>query len=151
MPRHQRFIVTVALACMALLLAACGTPDSPEERLRATISSMQEAGENGRRSDFLEFIASDFAGRNGMTRDELGDYLKVQLLAHTKVNSVITDVEVQMFDQRATAQITALLTGGPRAWFPDTGQLVTFQTSWRSDDNGDWTLMTADWDRTLGQ
>ena len=140
------------VACaFCLLMAACGSDESPEEKLRSTIGAMQTAGEEGRRSDFLDFVTSDFAGRNGMTRDELGDYLKIQLLAHTRVHSVITDVDIELFDQRASAQVTAVLTGGPRAWFPDTGQVITFDTSWRTNSDGEWKLMTADWDRTFGR
>ncbi|MDJ0656267.1 MAG: nuclear transport factor 2 family protein [Xanthomonadales bacterium] len=134
---------------MALLLAlaGCGSGDDPEARLRQTVDLMETAAEAGDIGEFLEYVADDFSGQGGqLDRRNLARMLRAQMLRHTRITATITSSDIQMFTNRATMDMTLLLTGGPRAWMPESGELMTVSTGWRLS-GGDWELISASWER----
>ncbi len=137
----------VALVTAALLLSACGSGDDAESRLQQTIEAMEQAAEAGDRRRFLDFVAADFGGQGGrFDRRGLGDLLRVQLLRHSRISATIASTEIQLFEgARASARMRVLLTGGPRAWLPDSGQVYMVETGWRDTDDG-WRLISARWE-----
>ena len=137
---------TVVLAVLATL-AGCGPGDDPESRLRETVDRMETAAEAGDIGEFLEYVADDFSGQGGQfDRRSLARMLRAQLLRHTRITATVTASEVQMFTNRATMDMTLLLTGGPRAWMPESGELMTVSTGWRMSGD-DWMLISATWER----
>ena len=137
------------LPALLLALAGCSASDSPETRLAETIDAMEEAAEAGDRAAFMEFVADDFGGPGAaMDRKGLSDLFRVQILVHTRVTAVVTNMDIEVIGDRAVASFHALLTGGPRAWLPDAGRVYRIETGWRLDGS-DWELISADW-RPLG-
>ena len=135
---------------MTLLLLAGCADDDPTARLKAAIDEMETAGEEGRRGDFMDRVAEDFSGQNGrLTKQELENLLRVQILHHTRVSAVVTNLDTTLHGDRATATMNALLAGGPRAWLPESGQLFRIETGWRMNDDGEWQLISAKWDPPL--
>ena len=126
-------------------LTACSTPDSAEQRLRDTIDAMEAAAEAGDRSAFMDYVADDFGGQDTrMDREALGTMMRYQLFKHSRVTATITSMDIVMFDRRATVTMKVLLTGGPRAWMPETGEYLEVESGWR-DDDGQWQLIQAQW------
>lgn len=137
-----------ALLCigLALLLGACGSGDSPEQRLKTTLGGMREAVVSGEIGGFMEQVADDFSGQGGgFDRGRLNSLLRVQLLKHSRVTATIVSSEYQMFEDRASVELSVLLTGGPKSWLPDSGRVYKIKTGWR-DDDGDWVLISARWE-----
>jgi hypothetical protein len=130
---------------LALLLASCGSGESPEQQLRTTLDGMREAAVSGQIGEFMDHVANDFSGQGGgFDRSGLNSLLRVQLLRHSRVTATIVSSEYQMFDDRATIELSVLLTGGPKTWLPDSGRVYKITTGWR-DDGGDWELISARW------
>lgn len=130
-----------------LLLAGCGDGDDPETRLQRTIDAMEAAAESGDRREFLSYVADDFGGQSGrVDRAALGDLMRVQLLRHSRITATVTGQEIELFEgRRASARMRVLLTGGARAWLPETGQIYRVETGWRESDDG-WLLISARWE-----
>ncbi len=130
-----------------LLLAGCGAEDDPRGRLKQTIAAMEEAAESGDRREFLDYVADDFGGQGGrLDRAALGDLMRVQLLRHSRITATITGQEIELFEgRRASVRMQVLLTGGSRAWLPETGQIYRVETGWLESDDG-WRLISARWE-----
>lgn len=138
----------LAALVMAALTACNAPPD--EEQILATIDAMEAAAEAGDKGGFLDHVASDFSGQGGaVNKEELGRMLNVQLLRHTRVSAVVSDPSVELFGDRATATMRVLVTGGSRAWIPESGRLLRVETAWKRD-SGEWRLMTAHWENLAG-
>ena len=134
------------LLAAAATLAACGQPLTVEQQVIATIRQMEEKIENGERRPFMEYISEDFTGQDGrMTRDEVRALVVMQLNRHHRLHAQLFPIFVtETGEGRAEARFRALITGGP-GWFPESGQVYDFETSWR-DEGGDWLLEAARWD-----
>ena len=138
------------LALLLPVLQGCGDDASPEARLRDTIAAMEAAAEEGRRGDFMDYVAEDFSGQDGrLGHQELADLLRVQILRHSRVHAVISGIEVELIGNRANASINALLTGGPSAWLPESGRVFRIRTGWKLDDQDDWVLISANWEPVI--
>ena len=110
---------------------------------------MEEAAEAGELGSFMAYVAEDFAGGSGgMARADLRRMLLVQLRRNSRVQAVVSNIETEMFGDRATLNCTALLTGGARGWLPERGQIYRIETGWRLAD-GDWELIQASWEPSL--
>lgn len=141
---------TILFAGLLLCLITGCTPAGPEAQIRAALEAMEQAGEAGEIGSFMEWVAEDFVGNSAaMGRAELRRLLLVQLRKSARVSAVASNIQVEVqSDDRATASMALLLTGGPKGWLPDRGQLYAIQTGWRKDD-GDWVLIQAQWEPQL--
>ncbi len=138
--------VCLTTVLIVLLLAGCADEGSPEFRLRQTLEAMETAIEAGKRDEFMESVDDDFTGSQGrFDRRGLSAMLRVQLMRHTRIGALTSNVEITLYDTRATVTMNLLLTGGPRAWMPESGQMYRVDTGWK-DDGGDWMLISADWE-----
>ena len=140
----------LASACLllaaTLVLSACRhTP--PEQALRETIAQMQAAGEARDMDALFEPIADDFAGAQGMDRNEFRRYMTLMAMRQKSVGVTLGPVEVKLYGDRATAKFTAAITGGP-GFLPSQAQVYDIDTGWRLD-GGDWRLISARWQEKL--
>lgn len=136
----------VFTACIALLgagLSGCSrTP--PEQALRETIAAMEEAAEARDSAALVEHLAEDFAGPGGMDRDRFRRYLAVIWLRNQDVGVTLGPLEVRLLGERATVDFTAAARGGA-GLLPDRADVYQVRTGWRLED-GDWKLISADWE-----
>lgn len=141
-----------APAFVVVLIAACSEPPPAEQRILATIDAMEIAIEEGEVDDFMDPIAEDFiAGNSGLDRRMLGLLVRRERMARDRisVSRYDTEVELSIDETRATASFRALATGGS-GLLPDEGELWRFETGWRLDED-DWMLISAEWQRGIGE
>jgi hypothetical protein len=132
------------LACLALM-AGCGGEPSVEDQVRAAIAQMEELGEEGDRSGFLDMLTDDYQGQDGRyNKDEFGKFLMLQWSQHRRIRAQLFPVTVtELGPNLATASFRVLLTGGA-GLLPETGQLYEVETRWLREGS-DWQLWQAQW------
>ncbi|WP_240626160.1 nuclear transport factor 2 family protein [Pseudoxanthomonas sp. SGT-18] len=136
-----------ALALLLLLFPAAGcSRDPPEERLRDTLVRMQQALEERAPARFMEYVAADFVGNDGVDRDALQQAVRAQVLANQRIGLVLGPAEVEMRQGSATVRFSALATGSGGRWLPERGGSWDVTTGWR-EEGGDWRLHYARWER----
>jgi hypothetical protein len=128
---------------MLLLLAACHrTPD--EQRIREAITAMQQAAEAGKPRDFMAYVSHDFSGNDGsVDANGLANILRIEVLRNEHVGVTLGPIDVELRDNRATAHVTATLTGGS-GLLPARGSIYSITSGWRREGN-DWRCYNASW------
>ena len=125
----------------AALLAACAG-ETPEARIRAAIGALEEAVEARRPGDFVALLSADFSGDRGrFDRAGMRAFLAGQLLGAERIEVVLGPVEVTLHGQRATATLSALVSGG--RYLCDRNDTLRLRTGWRLED-GDWLCYFAE-------
>jgi len=130
-----------------LLVAAGCAKDPPEAALRATIASMQQAAEARDAAALVEAVSEEFAGPEGMDRDQFRRYLAVIWLRNREVGVRLGPLDVELVGDRARVDFTAATTGG-EGWMPERAQVHQVSTGWRIE-GGDWKLISASWEPVL--
>ncbi|HEU0152533.1 MAG TPA: nuclear transport factor 2 family protein [Arenimonas sp.] len=141
-----RALVTPLFALVLAAAAGCSR-EPPEEALRATIASMQEAAEARDAEALVEAFAEDFAGPDNMDRDQFRRYVALAWLRSREVGVRLGPLEVELIGDRARVAFTAATTGG-EGFLPDSAQVWQVRTGWRLDD-GEWRLISAEWEEAL--
>ena len=134
-------LVTLLLAG----LSACDKPLTVEQRVIATIRSMEAAIEAGERRTFMGYIAEDFKGQQeAMNRDQVRAMVLFQLNRHKSLQAQLFPIHVtETGENSAKAVFRALVTGGP-GWIPESGQVYEFDTRWVLAGD-EWQLQSANW------
>lgn len=132
------------LVLLILGLAGCSrTPD--EERIRAAIAAMEQAVEKREPRAFMEFIAPDFIGTDAsFDREAMHNLMRVQFLGNQGISVLLGPIEVNLQGERATARMTATLTGGSGGWIPERGAIYDIESGWKRVD-GEWRCISANW------
>jgi hypothetical protein len=139
-----------AAGILAVLLAACGSGDPPETRLRASVDALQAAVEARAGGDVGDFLADDFIGPQAMDREGALRMARVAFLRYRSVGVSIVgplDVEMQGGDH-ARVRFDAALTGGSGSLLPDAARVWSVDTGWRAED-GEWRMTSAEWEPRL--
>jgi len=107
---------------------------------------MQQALEERAPARFMEHVAADFVGNDGVDRDALQQAVRAQVLANQRIGLVLGPAEVEMRQGSATVRFSALATGSGGRWLPERGGSWDVTTGWR-EEGGDWRLHYARWER----
>jgi len=126
-----RRLARAGLLLLALTALAACTRDTPEMALRAELQRMQTAASERKASDFMEGVAADFVGNDGMDRAALHNLMRAQALGNSTIGVTTGPVEV-------------LLTGGSGRFVPDSAQTYSITSGWRIED-GEWRVYYAQW------
>jgi ketosteroid isomerase-like protein len=147
-PVRDGWLWRLLLASTLLGLAACSRP-SDEEQIRAALSAMQEAVESGKPSDFMQYVADDFTGNDGVVdRASLHNLLRAQVLTNSRIGVALSSIDVELKGDRATVTVDAVMTGGNGGWIPERGSVHRIESGWRKAD-GTWLCINAQWERSL--
>lgn len=143
-------MVRLVLKCMlcvviTLSVTACGR-EEPEQQLRAAIAAMQKDVEEGKAGDFMDGVASDFVGNEGVDRAGLERLVKAQLLLNNKVGVQTGPVTVELApdNRTATVRFSVLLVGGSGRFMPERGDMQELVSGWR-EEGGEWKVYSASW------
>ncbi|MET0656312.1 MAG: nuclear transport factor 2 family protein [Pseudoxanthomonas sp.] len=141
MNRRMRWPMVVLTLLAAL--SGCGR-GTPEAALRAQLQEMQDAAAQGKTGDFMQGVAADFTGNEGMDRAALHNLLRMQTLGKSDIGVTTSPVEIDMQGEHATVRFTAVLTGGNGRFLPDSAQVYAISSGWRIED-GKWRVYYAQW------
>ena len=131
-----------ALLFAFALLAGCKHAP-PEQALRDTIAKMQAAGESGDIDALMDPIAADFSGADGMDRKEFQRFVTFSRMGNRHVGVSLGPIDVKLYGDRASANFTAAITGGP-GMLPTQAQAYDIETGWRLKGS-EWQLINAKW------
>ena len=147
MKTRQAGRATLSLMLALMVLTACHrTPD--ETQVRAAITSVAEAAEQGVARNVLAPLSEDFDGNGGeLDRRALGHLVRVFALRGEHIGVTVGPVAVERRGERLLATMTVTLTGGGRL-LPDQAGVYRVQSAWRQQD-GRWLCYTATWERAL--
>jgi len=144
---HDAFVCVFFIGLLGVL-TACSRP-ADEAALRAQVDVLQQAVEDRSADRLLESVDEGFVGPGGMDRDGLKRYATLMLLRQQQVAIVIGPVDVQLFEDRATARFNAVVTGASR-FIPEGIESRRVETVWVRDGD-EWRLLSADWsERSVG-
>ncbi|MCI1729821.1 MAG: nuclear transport factor 2 family protein [Chiayiivirga sp.] len=132
--------------CLALLAGCAREP--AEQRLRGAIEQMQAAVLERRPGDFMQHVADDFVGNQGLDRAALHNLLRAQLLRNASVGATLGPLDVQLQGERATVKFSLVVTGGAGGLLPERAQGYAITSGWREVD-GEWLLFLAEWSEAL--
>ena len=130
---------------IVLLLLGCGENLSVEQKIIATLQTMEEEAESGQHLQFMGHVSASFSAQRGlMDRFEFRRYMIVQIAQHRRMHATFFPIHVRELDEdTASADFRILVTGGG-GLLPENGQLFEAQTQWLLE-GGDWMLAMADW------
>ena len=141
-----RRLVSRGLAVLALLLVAACSRTPAETRIRESIAAMQAAVEAREPKTFMRYVADDFTGDKGsVDRTQVHNLMRAQFLRNEAIGVTLGPIDVELMGQRATATVTATLTGGSGGWLPERGGAYRFTTGWK-EDGGEWRCISAEWE-----
>ncbi len=141
----RRIARTAAAVLACLALAAGCTLATPEQRLRDTVSALQESIDARDAGAIAEVVAADFVGNEGIDRDGARRLAAAVFLRHRAVGAQLGPLDVRLTgDTHATVEFSAVVTGGGGGWLPETGQVYRVRSGWRVED-GEWRLTSAEW------
>lgn len=133
----------ILLAALSVLVG-CGT-QTPEQVLRAELSGMQKAVEDGDVQKAMSVVTEDFGGPDGMDRAALHNLLRMHVLGGRRIGVTATPFGITVRGHDATVTFDVVLTGsGQGRWMPDRAGAYEVTTGWRFND-GNWQLHHADW------
>jgi len=136
---------TLHLALFAVFLVACGDSRSVEQKIIATLHTMEEAAEAGEHLNFMGHITDSFRAQQGsMDRREFHRFMIFQINQHRRLYATFFPIRVrEAGEDKASANFRLLLTGGGNL-LPESGRLFDVETRWLLQ-GGDWMLDEANW------
>jgi hypothetical protein len=136
---------TMLLVILVLLGACSRTPD--EQRIRESIEAMQKAAEERNPRAFLTFVSEDFIGNDAeFDKAALANLLRVEVFHGDKVGVTLGPIDIDVQDDRATAHVTATLTGGSGGLLPERGAIYDITSGWKRRGR-DWVCYSGRWEQ----
>jgi hypothetical protein len=142
-----RWFLFASMVLWILVFSGCSR-DPEEQRLREAIDAMQAAVLERRAADFMERVAEDFVGAQGIDRAALHNLLRAQMLRNASIGATIGPLEIRLQGERAQVDFDAVLTGGAGGILPERAQAYAITTGWRLEDD-EWRLFLAEWEPRL--
>lgn len=99
----------------ALLPSACGgREESPEDQIRNTIDSIQQAAEDRSLSELMSYVDPEFREDSGLGFKQVRGLVQLEFVRNPKIHSfkVIRDIHLRD-DQHASATVVVALAGRP--------------------------------------
>jgi hypothetical protein len=132
---------------LALLCACSRTPD--EQRIRESITTMQQAMEERNPRAFLAYVSEDFIGNSAdFDRAALANLLRIEVFRNDQVRMMLGPIDIDLQDDRATAHVTATFMGGSGGLLPEHGAIYDITSGWKRD-GGKWVCYSGRWEQKL--
>ena len=141
-----RFIMLAT--ALAIGLAACSNPSSPEEQVRAVIAAAEKGAEARDVSAVMDLVSDDYNDPRGQNKQDISDLLRGYFLINQTVHLLVRVEKIEFpADELANARVVVGMLGrqAQEDW-SFAAEVHTFQVRLMRED-GDWHLVRADWDR----
>jgi hypothetical protein len=136
----------------AVVLAGCGA-DDPEGVIRERLAAAERAAEARETGFFRDLLAADYVDAHGNDRDQMIDAIRGYFLTHSAIEIVSRVDEVTLADGEAARAVMHVGMIGRRAGESllggAEGELYRIELEMIEDD-GDWRVARAAWNRALG-
>lgn len=126
-----------------LAVAACGREDA-ETALRSQVQASIDALAEREHGAFMDTVADDFVGPEGMDRPGVSQMARVYFLRYRQIRLIAGPLRVEMADKRARVSFAAVLVGGQNGLLPDQAQAWQVDSSWRLVGD-DWRMIALEW------
>lgn len=122
---------------------------SDEELIRARIAAMADAVEKHQVGTIDDALMAPFSAQQGQyDKKALLNWMRLLLLKNAAVTVSVNHVALKISGERADAQLTVLILGGPGGLIPEKGRLLNVESVWRKTGDG-WQVYSAQWRDTL--
>lgn len=135
----------LSLAVALLMVVAACTRETPEQRLRASVASLQDAIETRDPGGVEDSLADDFIGPDGLDREGARRLAQIVFMRYRDVGVHQGPLDVRIQGEHATVAFTAVVTGGSGGLLPEQGRVHAVKTGWRLVE-GEWLMTSAQWD-----
>jgi len=141
------------LALSVALLGSCGI-DDPEAEIRAVLAGAEAAAEARDVGFFRDLVGTAYRDSRGNDREQLLNLLRGYFIAHQKIE-IVSRIDEIRFEGGETAHVVvhAGLAGrrAGEALLDGIGaDLYRFEVE-LVDDDGEWRMIMAQWERALGE
>lgn len=144
----MRLLMLGLVAGLAMMAGCSRTP--PEQELRRAVADLEQAIESRDVSRLVDGLSEDFAGVEGMDRQQARRLAQGMFLRHPTISINTGPMTIQVQDQRASIEFVASVAGGSGAMLPDSMQMYRVKTGWRREGS-QWLLVGAQWTPELSR
>lgn len=142
---HRNKSILWVLLLFVFLVAGCNST-SDEAQIKANITAMEAGIQARNNGDVMTHVADDFIGNDAMDAQALRRYLTAHLLRHQTIGVTLGPKTITLQGDTATAEFTAVLTGGSGGLLPEEASKYRIQTGWRKVGS-DWQMISASWSK----
>ncbi len=98
----------------------------------------------------MAYVSADFIGNQGeVDRNGLANVLRVEVLRNERQTVLLGPIDVTLQGDRATAHVTATLSGRSNgAIVPERASVISITSSWRREGSA-WRCYNAKWEQEL--
>lgn len=139
-------LTRTALSATLLAFAACGgEPAGPEAGVRAWVETMHRAAEEKDRGTLVDGISPAYADGRGLTRDDIGDRLRLLFLRRDPIAVIPSIDEIRILDDTiAEVTLTVAMAGTSNSILGISADAYRFELELEADGD-DWQLIAARW------
>jgi hypothetical protein len=147
--RDPRRLLLSALAILVALAALCCAEKG--DPVRAALDRMVKAVHNRDAGAFMENVAADFSGADGMSRADALLTLKRYFAAYAILDVTLSDLTIERSENAARARFVATMGGQPQKIGGLDG-LLPRSSTWKFDlrlspDGSRWKVAWATWEQ----
>lgn len=141
----QIFFRLLLMAGLVVGAGACSAPASDEAAVLERLEGLAAAVEDRSASGITDFLAEDFSGPSGMSRELAEAYARNMLSRYSELGVTWTVKSMEIKDDRARVELNVVLTGKAMVpGFEGRGRLMTVDLGWRKTGS-EWLLVNAQW------
>ena len=135
-----------------ILLAACSSqsPQSPEQRVKDTLASIELAVEERSLSDIMQHVSSNYRDHEGRSIQDIKRTAQVYLIGNQKIHIFTRINSIEIIDKLASVELSAAMAGTEAALASEEERLRAdthrFSLVFALEDD-DWRLTSASWQR----
>ncbi len=146
----KRTIIIVLLCAFAMYAASCHR-ETPQDKIKKAVTTIQQAVEQKDVKKVLSFIAKNYADPRGNTYETMKGLLLAYFYRYPKISIYIPNLDVIADDVSAKAVFQAVLTGrggndSAAAILPESLGVYAFEVAFRKE-SGEWIIYSATWER----
>ena len=146
----ERRVLKILFIVAALLAVGCRT-QTEQDKIRKTITAIQNAAEEKDVRKIIDCLSRTYADPQGFSYDTIKGLLVGYFFRHQKIRIYLTNLDVSVEDTAGRAVFQAILTGGNRTGsvadvVPKALGMYSFDISLKKE-GGDWKVVSARWEQ----